>query len=144
MGASKTRSEVLPPTWRFADWEQWSGCVLSRSLLSVGFSSLCDLHLKEPGGGRVESKAVQGIPNTCSAFLLSYKHWCQSVFLSPSNPGILECGCVLVAIVKCNPSDGKWKKDHTVLKSVLPLTQAAHTLRILLMDTPKQPFVSAF
>lgn len=37
MGASETRSQVLPPAWRFTNWEQWSRCVLSRSPLSGGF-----------------------------------------------------------------------------------------------------------
>lgn len=83
MGASEARSQVLPPAWRFTNWEQWSRCTLSHSRLSGGvcfFCALCSLSLKEPWGLELRY--------TCSAWLLSYGCCCQS--LSLSHPGILR------------------------------------------------------
>lgn len=45
------------------------------TLLPGGFSALWSLYLKEPGGCRVES-------DTCSAWLLNYRRWCQSMFVT--------------------------------------------------------------
>lgn len=125
MGASETRSQVLPPAWRFTNWEQWSRCVLSRSPLPGRFS----LYSLPKGGW---SRGLSG--NSWHLFRLAAQVWALmsvevSLSLSLYSFGF-RCGRFLAFV-----SPSSTCTVHFIF---------SHTPKMLLMDTPEQLFGISF
>lgn len=78
MGAEETRSQVLPPAWRFTDRRQRSRCVLPGS-----FSPLCCiLSMQKPDGW---SRGLSGNSYHLSWLASHGVSQCSSVLCSPSS-----------------------------------------------------------
>ncbi len=120
MGASKTRSQVLPPTRRFTNWEQWSRCVL----LQVFLLGVVSTWRKRVGVTPVE---VMPVLHSCSAMDTDVSR-CYCLFLMLVSKSF-EFKCVAFLSFVTPSSTG------TVY---FTLVHSPHTLKMLPMETPEQ------